>query len=133
MAYPERSFDSATDIFPDDQYEDKTVPALLDRLISSYTHKSYNTHLRANLAAGITQFPVDANVPAEVKSVLQWHNGCIDPYGGHVTMLPGSLRLLSLDEAVEIVKEELQDVDDEDCWNSDIVRLVFCDWCLLTD
>ncbi|KAJ7138079.1 hypothetical protein C8R44DRAFT_728246 [Mycena epipterygia] len=116
MAYPERAFNSAAD---DESTTTKTAEAILDHVLASYTYKSYNMCLLENLATGITEVPMDVNIPAEVKNVLRWHNGYIDPYSEHTIILPGELRLLSLEEALGMASEELEDADGEDSWNAD--------------
>ena len=104
------------DTHPEDQ---RTVPAIITRIISRCSHKGYGTRVTANLAPGAA--PPDDSLPREVQELLEWHNGYKDPFCDEVVIVPREFRLLSYEEALGMFNTKMGTAPDKDWWNEDIV------------
>jgi hypothetical protein len=120
---PHEYYDTDTDPQIFDPHNERTVPALLTRLLTQhYTHKGYGEALSDNLAPGLDSAAIPKDLPLEVQQLLGWHNGYLDE-DGYLEILPVRYRLLSLEEALGFARSiSINNRDDPQWWNDDIVN-----------
>lgn len=101
---------------------ERSVPKILTRVFSHLTYKNYGQKLLKNLAPGEKTSDLQKlGLPSEARELLEWHNGYIRPWSNHVIVLPGEMRLLSVDEALAHHEAKMDTAVDDDWWNEDIV------------